>query len=128
MSWFNIMASLVSLLASPLMCMTDHSAHYGSVVPVARDCRAGAASAWNTKLLMGSLSPHRAPRLITLRLPGSQAGFWLLTPIFLYLGNQSLLQGPASSGRELSLEKAAGKGKAGFPQCYRPRDLLEWYL
>lgn len=152
MAWFNMMASLVSLLGSPLMCIADPQltmALLGSVAPVARGCRVGATSAWNSRLLtglpdssQGSLTPPWAPRLIAprhlcSRLPGSQAprlpgsqdprlpgseaprlpdswapGFWPLASSFLYLVNQSLLQSPAFLGRELSLEKADGKGEA----------------
>ena len=149
MAWFNMMASLVSLLGSPLMCIADHSAHYGllrlsssygqglqgwSCVSLELQPCHGlpASSRLPDSLLPGSPVPgSRAPRLLGSQAPGLlaprgpvlqgsrapgrpgfQPGFWLLVSSLLYLVNQSLLQGPASLGRELSLEKADGKGEA----------------
>lgn len=83
MSWFNTMAAFTSLLGSPLMCIIDHSAHYGFFrisSSCGRQLQGWNCLSLNSRLHMGSLSPHRPPRLIAPRLPrscapGLQAGF-----------------------------------------------------
>lgn len=82
MSWFNTMAAFTSLLGSPLMCIIDHSAHYG-LFRISSAC-GRQLQGWNclslsSRLHMGSLSPHRAPDALPQApaLPSSrlQAGF-----------------------------------------------------
>lgn len=88
MAWFNMMASLVSLLGSPLMCIADHSAHYGllrlsssygqglqgwSCVSLELQTCHGlpASSRLPDSLLPGSPVPgSRAPRLLGSQAPG----------------------------------------------------------